>query len=107
MHCSQALPAGKTNCSEHMSLDSSNDLEPPRRTRQFTIRALLFATTLVAVAAACFGGLIRAGQDDLPTTAVLFVIAAPLALMFVLSLAGTIERLIGLWRKRRKGNSDV
>jgi hypothetical protein len=77
--------------------------DPPPRKRQFTIRALLFATTLVAVAAACFGGLVRAGQDDdLPTAAVLFVIAAPLAVMLILSLAGAVERLIVMWRKRRQ-----
>jgi hypothetical protein len=85
-----------------MSPDSSNDLEPPPRNRQFTIRALLFATTLVAVAAACFGGLVRAGQDDLPTAAVLFVIAAPLALMLLLSLVNTVQRLIELWRRRKE-----
>ena len=83
-------------------MDHSNDIEPPIRKRQFTIRSLLFATTLVAVAAAGFGGLVRAGQDDLPTVAVLFVIAAPLALMLVLSLARGIERLIAMWRKRRE-----
>jgi hypothetical protein len=83
-----------------MTQQPPNSLEPPPRKRQFTIRALLFATTLVAVAAACFGGLVRAGQDDLPTAAVLFVIAAPLALMLVLSLASTVERFIELWRKR-------
>jgi hypothetical protein len=77
-------------------------LDQPPRKRQFTIRALLFATTLVAVAAACFGGLVRAGQDDLPTAAVLFVIAAPLALKLILSLANTVERLIAMWRKRRE-----
>ncbi|HJS08498.1 MAG TPA: hypothetical protein VJ809_12590 [Pirellulales bacterium] len=82
-------------------MDHSNDVEPPTRKRQFTIRALLFATTLVAVAAAAFGGLVRAGQDDMPTVAVLFVIAAPLALMLVLSLARGVERLIVMWRKRR------
>ena len=82
--------------------DTDNSFEPPPRARQFTIRALLFATTLVAVAAACFGGLVRAGQDDLPTAAVLFVIAAPLALMLLLSLVNTVQRLIELWRRRKE-----
>jgi phosphatidylglycerophosphate synthase len=79
--------------------------DPPGK-RQFTIRALLVATTLVAVAAACFGGLVRAGQDDLPTAGVLFVIAAPLALMLILSLMRTAERLLAIWRKRNERNSE-
>jgi hypothetical protein len=83
-------------------MDDSNNVDTPTPKRQFTIRALLFATTLVAVAAAGYGGLVRARQDDLPTVAVLFVIAAPLALMLVLSLARGVERLIAMWRKRRE-----
>lgn len=90
-----------------MTHEPPNNRDPPPRKWQFTIRATLFATTLVAVAAACFGGLVRAGQDDLPTAAVLFVIAAPLALMLVLSLVSTAERLIALWRKRGEKNSDA
>jgi hypothetical protein len=90
-----------------MTEEPPKSFDPPPRKHQFTIRALLFATTLVAVAAACFGGLVRAGQNDLPTAAVLFVIASPLALMLVLSVAGSVERLIAMWRKRRERNSDV
>ena len=81
--------------------DSPDAPDAPPRKRQFTIRALLFATTLVAVAAAGFGGLMRAGAGDKPTVFILFVIAAPLALMLVLSLARSVEHLIQLWRNRR------
>jgi hypothetical protein len=81
------------------------DLPPPRK-RQITIRAILFATTLVAIAAAGFGGLVRTDEDDLPVAFIVFVIAAPLALMLVLSVARGIERFVTMRRKRRKSGSD-
>ena len=62
---------------------------------------------------ACRGGgrrvcaLVRAGEDDLPTASILFVVAAPLALMLILSLVRAIEHLISVWRKRRDRNSDA
>jgi hypothetical protein len=78
---------------------------PLARKRQFTIRGILFATALVAIAAAGFGGLVRSGEDT-PTVFVLFVIAAPLALMLILSLGRAIERLIVMRRKQRENRSD-
>jgi magnesium-transporting ATPase (P-type) len=79
-----------------------DSIQPSRRKRQFTIRSMLFGTMLVAIAAAGFSGLVRADEDDLPTAFVLFVVAAPLALLLVLSLARTVERLLLAWRKRRE-----
>ena len=86
--------------------EPDNTAPPARRKRQFTIRSVLFATTLVAIAAAGFGGLVRAGEEDTPTLFVLFVVAAPLALMLVLSLGRTIERFVVMRRKRRETRSD-
>ena len=85
--------------------DAATDPLPPKR--QFTIRAVLFATMLVAIAAAGFSGLIRSDEDDMPTAFVLFVVAAPLALMLILSLARTIERFITMRRKRGETSSDA
>ena len=79
---------------------------PPRPKRQITIRAILFATTLVAIAAAAFGGLVRTDEDDLPVAFIVFVVAAPLALMLVLSVAGTIERFVVMRRERERKRSD-
>ena len=87
--------------------DSRDAIETPPRKRQFTIRAILFATTLIAIAAAGFSGLIRADEEDLPIAFVLFVVAAPLALMLILSLVRTIERFIAMRRKRRETNPDA
>jgi hypothetical protein len=81
-----------------------NDLRPepePRRKRQFTIRAILFVTLLVSVAAAGFSGLLRA-EGGSPTTFVLFVIAAPLAVLLVASIARAIESYVMARRKRRQ-----
>ena len=86
-------------------IDESNSPEP--RKRQFTIRGILFATTLFAVAAAGFGGLARSNAGETATPFVLFVIAAPLALMLVLSLVSAVERLVVEHRKRRQEKSDV
>ena len=87
--------------------EPDNTASAPRRKRQFTIRSVLFATTLVAIAAAGFGGLVRAGDAAAPTLFVLFVVAAPLGLMLVLSLGRTIERFIVMRRKRRDESSDT
>jgi hypothetical protein len=76
-------------------------LEPPRRKRQFTIRAILLVTLLVSVAAAGFSGLLRVEQGS-PTTFVLFVIAAPLAVLLVASIARAIESYVMSRRKRRQ-----
>jgi hypothetical protein len=84
--------------------DNTADLS--RRRRQFTIRSILFATTLVAVAAAGFGGLVRAGEDGDPTMFVLFVVAAPLGLVLILNGWRTIERFLATRRKRRETRSD-
>lgn len=81
--------------------------DPPPRKRQFTIRAVLFATLLVAIAAAGFSGLIRAGEENVSTMFVLFVVAAPLALMLILSLWRTVERFVAMRRKRRETRSDA
>jgi hypothetical protein len=88
--------------------NATDPAEPPLRPkRQITIRALLFATTLVAIAAAGFGGLVRTDEDDLPVAFIVFVVAAPLALMLVLSLASTFERFITMRRKRREKKPDA
>ena len=87
---------------------SSRVAEPPLpRKRQITIRAILFATTLVAIAAAGFGGLVRTDEDDLPVAFIVFVVAAPMALMLVLSLARTIERFIAMRRQQREKTPDA
>jgi hypothetical protein len=85
-------------------IDSS---EPPKPKRQFTIRAILFATTLVAVAAAGFGGLVRAKDDELPVFFVLFVIAAPLAFMLVQSAYRGVENFIAMRRRLRDAERRV
>ena len=85
--------------------EPENTAEPPPRKHQFTIRGILFATTLVAVAAAGFAGLVRANDGQTATPFVLFVVAAPLALMLVLSLIGATEQLVAGW-KRRRNNSN-
>ncbi len=82
--------------------EPDNTAPPARRKRQFTIRSVLFATTLVAIASAGFGGLVRAGEQGTPTLFVLFVVAAPLALMLVLSMTRTVERLLATRRKGRR-----
>jgi hypothetical protein len=81
-------------------------VEAPPSKRQITIRAILFATTLVAIAAAGFGGLVRTDDDDLPVAFIVFIVAAPLALMLVLSLARTFERFIAMRRERQNPNAD-
>ncbi|MEX2141759.1 MAG: hypothetical protein WD894_21010 [Pirellulales bacterium] len=88
-------------------IESSDAIETPPPKRQFTIRAVLFATMLVAIAAAGFSGLIRADDDDLPIAFVLFVVAAPLALVLILSLARTIERFTAMRRRQRETNPDA
>jgi hypothetical protein len=72
----------------------------PRPKRQFTIRAILFVTLLISVAAAGFSGLLRAEQGS-ATLFVLFVIAAPLALLLVASVARAVESLIIARRSKR------
>jgi cation transporter-like permease len=73
----------------------------PRPKRQFTIRAILFVTLLVSVAAAGFSGLLRAEQGS-ATLFVVFVIAAPLGLLLVASVARAVEGFI-IARRRRDG----
>ena len=85
--------------------EPDNTASAARRKRQFTIRSVLFATTLVAIAAAGFGGLVRAGAEGTPTLFVLFVVAAPLGLVLILSLVRTVEQLLAMRRKRRERRS--
>jgi len=87
--------------------EPENTADQAPRKHQITIRGLLFATTLVAIAAAGFAGLVRADDGQTATPFVLFVVAAPLALMLVLSVVGAVERLVAEFRKRRDKNSDV
>jgi hypothetical protein len=87
--------------------EPDNTADAPRRRRKFTIRSILFATTLVAIAAAGFGGLVRAGEDSGPTLFVLFVVAAPLGLMLILSGVRAAERFFIARRKRRRNDMDV
>jgi hypothetical protein len=75
-------------------------LDPPRRGNQFTIRAILFLTLLVTIAAAGFGGLVRAREDNLSTTFVMFVVVAPLALLLVMSLSQAVQGFLKTRRQR-------
>jgi hypothetical protein len=79
---------------------------PPRRRRQFTIRAILFAMLLVAIAAAGFSGLIRTDQEGLPTTFVLFIVAAPLALLLLANVARAVERFLEARSRSRESDSE-
>ena len=80
--------------------EPAKSTEPRRRKRQFTIRAMLFATFLVAIAAAGFSGLIRTEPDGGPTPFFLFIVAAPLALLLASGLLRAIQRLLAT----RKGS---
>jgi magnesium-transporting ATPase (P-type) len=87
-------------------IDSPDANAPPPGRRQFTIGAILLLTFMVAIAAAGFSGLVRTEQDDLPTAFVLFVIAAPLALMVFVSITKSVTHFIAVRRKRRQIDSD-
>jgi hypothetical protein len=86
-------------------------LQEPRQRPQFTIRALLFVTLLIAISAAGFSGLIRAGQDDLSSEFVMFVVAAPLALLMIAGIWEAVQRILESRRQKRSfadrdGQSD-
>jgi hypothetical protein len=80
--------------------ESSHEVGSPPPKRQFTIRGLLVLMLLVSIAAAGFSGLLRA-EEDSPAMFVLFVVAAPLALLLLASIARLIESFIAARRWRR------
>ena len=74
---------------------------PPRRPFQFTLGTLLLITMLTSVLAAALAGMLRLGHSSLPRGFfVLMVVAAPMAVMILLSLLRSISGLFD--RKRRR-----
>ncbi|MBX7165333.1 MAG: hypothetical protein K1X74_03200 [Pirellulales bacterium] len=82
---------------------ASDPTDPPPRWRlQFGLGTLLLVMLLVGVAAAALGGLLRATASRAAEpllTFVLLTIAAPLALLMVISLLHT---LTAVWRRRKR-----
>jgi len=78
-----------------MSNSEPPESPPPRRPFQFGLGTLLLITTLFAVLAAAFAGMLhrRAGRSSMPPGFfVLMAVAAPVAVLIVLSLVRAIVR---------------
>jgi len=76
-----------------MSNSAPPESPPPRHPFQFGLGTLLLITTLFAVLAAAFAGMLdrRAGRSSMPPGFfVLMAVAAPVAVLIVLSLVRAI-----------------
>jgi hypothetical protein len=67
--------------------------QPPHRWYQFSLARMFLLTTLVSVLVAAWSGLVRF-QGSMPIGFYVMTIAAPLAIVIVLSLLHALGRLL-------------